>query len=97
MIGSDLLLFRSPIDMVQPCDTLQARSDSDFGVKYSTVQFYAIEHNFKSNRWIELKLYQMIPDIFVYLGVKVQVNRSSEMTCNSCQKKVVRILLFTSF
>jgi hypothetical protein len=83
--------------MVQPCDTLQARSDSDFGVKYSTVQFYAIEHNFKSNRWIELKLYQMIPDIFVYLGVKVQVNRSSEMTCNSCQKKVVRILLFTSF
>jgi len=71
MIGSDLLLFRSPIDTVQPCDMLQARSDSDFGVKFSTVQFYAIEYNFKSNRWIELKLYQMIQDIFVYLGVKV--------------------------
>jgi hypothetical protein len=61
MIGSDLMLFKSPIDTIQPCDTLQARSDSDFDVKFSTVQFYAIEHNFKSNHWIELKLYQMIP------------------------------------
>jgi hypothetical protein len=30
-------------DMVQPCDTTQARSDSDFGVRVSTIQFYAIE------------------------------------------------------
>jgi hypothetical protein len=51
--------------MVHPCDTTQARSDSDFGVKFSTVQFYAIEHNFKSNRLIELKLYQKIQDVFV--------------------------------
>ena len=36
--------------MVQPCDTTQARSDLDFGVKFSTAYFYAIEHNFKSNR-----------------------------------------------
>ena len=28
--------------MVQPCDTTQARSDLNFGVKVSTVQFYAI-------------------------------------------------------
>jgi hypothetical protein len=26
---------------VQPCDTTQARSDSDFGIKVSSVQFYA--------------------------------------------------------
>jgi hypothetical protein len=44
-------------DTIQPCDTTQARLDLDFGVKVSTVQCYAIEHNSKSNRWIELKLY----------------------------------------
>jgi hypothetical protein len=51
------LLKEGGNDMVQPCDTTQVKSDSDFGVKVSTVQFYAIEHNFKFNRWIELKLY----------------------------------------
>ena len=60
---------KTPNDTVQPCDTNQARSDSDFGVKVSSVQFYAIEHNFKSNRWIELKLYQKIPEVFVYVGI----------------------------
>jgi hypothetical protein len=59
----------SATDTVQPCDTNQARSDSDFGVKVSTIQFYTIEHHFKSNRWIELKLYQKIPEVFVYVGV----------------------------
>jgi hypothetical protein len=44
------LLKEGGNDTVQPCDTNQARSDSDFGVKVSTVQLYAIEHNFKSNR-----------------------------------------------
>jgi len=63
------LLEEGENDTVQPCDTNQARSDSDFGVKVYTVQFYAIEHNFKSSRWIELKLYQKIPEVFVYVGV----------------------------
>jgi len=31
-------------------DTIQVRSDSNFGVKFSIVQFYAIEHNSKTNR-----------------------------------------------
>jgi hypothetical protein len=44
------LLEEGGNDTVQPCDTNQARSDSDFGVKVSTVQLYAIEHSFKSNR-----------------------------------------------
>jgi len=31
-------------------DTIQVRSDSNFGVTFSIVQFYAIEHNSKTNR-----------------------------------------------
>ena len=58
----------------------QIRSDSDFGINFSIVQFYAIEHNFKFNRWIELKLYQKIPKVFVYVGINFQVNRHSERT-----------------
>ena len=73
---------KTPNDTVQPCDTNQARSDSDFGIKVSSVQFYAIEHNFKSNRWIELKLYQKIPEVFVYVGIHFQENPHSERTCN---------------
>jgi hypothetical protein len=60
-----------PVDTVQPCDTTQERSDSDFGVKYHTVQFYTIEHNSKSNHWIELKLYQKIPKVLLYIGVNL--------------------------
>jgi hypothetical protein len=29
------------------CDTIQGRLNLDFIVKFSTIQFYAIEHNFK--------------------------------------------------
>jgi len=32
-------------DMVQPCDTTQVRSDSDFGVKSATVQVYGNSYN----------------------------------------------------
>jgi hypothetical protein len=83
------------IDMVQPCDTNHARSNSDFGVKFSTVQFYTIEHNFKSNHWIKLKLYQKIPKVFVYAGVHFQGNPYSERISNI--GPTIRILLFTSF
>jgi hypothetical protein len=55
-------------DMVQPCDTTQVRSDSDFGVSFSTIHFYDIEHNSKSNRLIEMKPYQKIPEVLVYVG-----------------------------
>ena len=58
-------------DMVQPCDTTQEGLDLDFGVKLSTVQFYAIEYSSKSNRWIKLKFYQKIPEVLVYIGVKL--------------------------
>jgi len=55
--------------MIQLCDTIQVRSDSDFSIKFSTVQFYTIEHNSKSNYWIEHKLYHKIPEVLVYIGV----------------------------
>jgi hypothetical protein len=76
------LLREGGNDTVQPCDTTQERSDSDFGAKFSTVQFYAIEHNSKSNCWIEPTRYQKIPEVFVYVGVNFQVNQISERTCD---------------
>jgi len=33
----NLIISALIIDMVQPCDMTQARSDSDFGVKYFTI------------------------------------------------------------
>jgi len=65
------LLEEGGNDTVQPCDTTQEGLDLNFGVKLFTVQFYAIEHNSKSNRWIELKLYQKIPEVLLYVGVKL--------------------------
>jgi len=44
-------------DTVQPCDTTQVRSDSDFGVKSATVQVYGNNHNSQIDRWIRLKCY----------------------------------------
>jgi len=66
----------------------KARSDSDFGVRVSTIQFYAIKHNFKSNQWIELKLYHRILEVFVYVGVHFQVNPCSERSCDIDQNKL---------
>jgi len=78
-------------------DTIQARSDSDFVVKLPSVHLYIIEHNSKSNRGIELKLYQKIPKVFFYVGVNVHVHQSLERTCDIGQKQVVRILLLTFY
>jgi hypothetical protein len=63
-------------------DMIQERPDSDFGVNFSTIQFYAIEHKSKLNYWIKPKLYQKISELCFYVGVKLQMNRSSEKTCN---------------
>jgi len=71
-IDKFVVVYFDDIDMVQPCDTTQARSNSDFDVKFSTIQFYAIKHNFKSNHWTELTLYQKIPEVFIYVGIHFQ-------------------------
>jgi hypothetical protein len=62
------LFDKSGNNTVQPCDTNQARSDSDFGIKFSIVQFYAIEHNSKSKRWIELKFTRRFQRYLSILG-----------------------------
>ena len=56
--------------MVQPCDTTQVRSDSDFGVKSHAVQVYDNSHNSKSNRWIGLKFYVDSSDMLSYYELK---------------------------
>jgi len=73
------------------------RSDSDFDVKFSTVQFYTIKHNSKSNYWIELKLYQMIPEVFFYIRVNFQVNQSSERTCDIGQNRLYEFCYLLPF
>ena len=60
-------------------DTIQERSNSDFDVKCATIQFYGNSHNSQFDHWIELKFYVESPDMFSYLGLKFQVNRSLGM------------------
>jgi hypothetical protein len=55
-------------------DTILARLDLDFGVKFYDVQFYAIEHNFQLYLWIEMKFNQEFSDIFFHFEFKFQVN-----------------------
>ena len=82
------LLEEGGNDTVQPCDTTQVRSDSDFGVKSATVQVYGNSHNSQSDRWIGLIFYVDSPDISYYLGLKLQVNRSSGRHPNTGQQRV---------
>ena len=58
-------------DTVQPCDTTQVRSNSDFGIKSTTVQVYGNNHNFQSDHWIGVIFYVHSPDMFSYLGLKI--------------------------
>jgi hypothetical protein len=74
--------FKEDVD-----DTIQARSNSDFDVKYATIQFYTNSHNAQSDRWIGLTFYMESPHMLSYLG-KASRYWSTE---------AVRILLFTSF
>ena len=75
-------------DTVQPCDTTQVRSDSDFGVKSATVHVYGNNHNSTSDRWIGLIFYVDSPDISYYLGLKLQVNRSSGRNRNTSERRL---------
>jgi len=67
---------------------IQVRSYSDFGVKFPTIQFNTIDHNSKSNCWIELKLYLKIPDVFFYVRVKFQVDRILGRCCDVGQNRL---------
>ena len=89
--------FLTHVDMVQPCDTIQARSNSDFGVKFYTVQFYVIKHNSKSNRLIKLKLYKRISKVFFYVGINFQVNQSLKRTCDIAHNRLYEFCYLLPF
>jgi hypothetical protein len=56
-----------------------------------------MEHKFKSNRWIELKLYQKIPEVVLYVWVTFQVNLSSEKTYNIGQNRLYKFYYLLHF
>jgi hypothetical protein len=84
-------------DTVQPCDTTQVRSDSDFGVKSAIVQVYGNNYNSQSDCWIKLKFYVDSPDMFSYYGLKFQVNRTSERHHNTGQQRLYEFCYLLPF
>jgi hypothetical protein len=90
-------LGNSQNDMVQPCDTTQVRSDSDFGVKSATVQVYENNYNSQSERWIGLHFYVDSPDMFSYYGLKFQVNRTSRRHHNTGQHRLYEFCYLLPF
>jgi hypothetical protein len=77
--------------------TIQARLNSDFDVKYTTIQFYGNNHNFQSDRGIGLKFYMDSPGMFSYLGLKFQINRSLGRHRNTGQQKLYEFCYLLSF
>jgi len=78
-------------------DTIQVKSNSDFGVKFSIIQFYVIEHNSKVNRWIELKFDTKILEVLVYVEVKFQMHWSSGRTCDIGQNMLYEFCYLLPF
>jgi hypothetical protein len=91
------LLKEGGNDTVQPCDTTQVRSDSDFGVESTTVQVYGNYYNSQSDRWIELRFYLDSPDMLSYYGLRFQVNQSSGKHPNTGQKRLYEFCYLLSF
>ena len=79
------------------CDTIQTRSNSDFDVKSAPIQFYGNSHNSQSDRWIELTFYVESPDMFSYLGLQFQVNRTSERHWNMGQQRLYEFCYLLPF
>jgi len=73
-LASNHHLHQTEYDTVQPCDTTQLRSDSDFSVKSATIQVYDNNYIAQSDHWIELKVYVDSPDMLSYYGLRFQVN-----------------------
>jgi hypothetical protein len=79
------------------CDTIQARSNSDFDVKYATIQFYSNNHNSHSDWWIGLKFYVVSLNMLSYLGLNFQVNRSSGRHRNTGQQRLYKFYYLLPF
>jgi hypothetical protein len=78
-------------------DTIQERSNSDFDVKSASIQFYGNSHNSQSDRWIGLQFYVASPDMFSYLGLKYQVNRSLKRHWNTGQQSLYEFCYLLPF
>jgi hypothetical protein len=83
--------------MIKPCDTTQARSDSDFGVKYETVQVYSNNYNSQSDRLIGLNVYVNSPDMLSYLKLKFQVNQSLKRHGNTGHQSLYEFCYLLAF
>ena len=91
------LLEEGGNDTIQPYDTTQVRSDSYFGVKSITTQVYGNNHNSKSDRWIGLIFYVDYPNMFYYIGLKIQINRSSVRNPNTGQQRLYEFCYLLPF
>jgi hypothetical protein len=78
-------------------DTIQEMSNSDFEVKCATIQFYGNNHNSQSHRWIKLKFYVESLDMFSYLFLNFQVNRSSGRHRNTGQQRLYEFCYLLPF
>jgi hypothetical protein len=78
-------------------DTIQTRSNSNFDVQSAPIQFYSNSHNSQFDHWIKLKFYVESPDMFSYLGLKYQVNRSLERHRNTGQHRLYEFCYLLPF
>jgi hypothetical protein len=78
-------------------DTIQTRLNSDFDVESAPIQFYGNSYNSQFDHWIELKFYLESPDMFSYLGLKYQVNRSLQRHRNTGQHRLYEFCYLLPF
>ena len=76
---------------------IKERSNSDFDVKCAIIQFYDNSHNSQSDCWIGLKFYVEFPNMFSYLGLKLQINRSSGRHLNTGQQRLYEFCYLLPF
>ena len=64
LVYNEAYFNTNDLDFAISSDTIQKRSNSDFDIKYATIQFYGNIHNVQSDRWIALTFYVKSPDMF---------------------------------
>jgi hypothetical protein len=66
-------------------------------VKCAIIQFYCKSHNSQSDCWIGLTFYMGSPDMLFYLGLKFQINQSSEKHYNTGQHRLYEFCYLLPF
>ena len=69
------------------------KKNLDSRIIMSTIQFYIITHNSRSNHWIKLRVYLKILKGLFYIDLKCQVNRTSRRPCDKFQKLLCEICI----